>query len=182
MKMRRLLLLRHAKSSWDDSSLHDFQRPLSTRGREAAPRIAQFMHHHGYDPDYILCSASLRTRQTLGPLLSKFDQDMHIDIRRDLYECSFQRYWAIIQDIPSSAITPLIIGHNPATAAIAATLIGSGSQQAIAHMDHKFPTAALAVIDCATNTWRDLEKGIGHLVDFVTPRQLDENGKRIDIP
>ena len=175
---RRLFLLRHAKSSWDDASLHDFQRPLSTRGREAAPRIGQFMRHHHYNPDYILCSASLRTRQTLSHLLSDFEHDMHMDIRHDLYECSLQHYWAILQNLPAFATTPLIIGHNPTTAAIASTLIGSGNPEAIAHMDHKFPTAALAVIDCPIDNWHDMEKGIGHLVDFVTPKQLDENGNR----
>lgn len=85
---RRLFLLRHAKSSWNDSGLDDFDRPLNKRGREAAPAMGKVMAEEGWEPDYVFCSSAKRTQQTLDRVLAKLDGDPEIIVADDLYLAS----------------------------------------------------------------------------------------------
>src|SRR5262249_2366564 len=121
--MPRLLLLRHAKSSWDDHHLADIDRPLAPRGHRAARLIAEAIEARGLRPDRILCSPALRTRETLAALIAHLgDDDIEIEISQGLYEPPTGDYREVIADHGDSACTLLVIGHNPAIQATAVLL------------------------------------------------------------
>jgi phosphohistidine phosphatase len=171
--MPRLLLLRHAKSAWDDHRLPDIDRPLAPRGHRAAQLIAEAIEERGLRPERILCSPALRTRETLATLVSHLgDDDVEIEITHALYEPHAGDYCGVIADHGDAAKTLLVIGHNPAIQATAILLCGSGNAEIGAEMASKFPTAALAVIDFNEADWSRLRARSGTPVAFLTPKAL----------
>lgn len=171
--MPRLLLLRHAKSSWDDPRLADIERPLAPRGHRAAKLIAEAIEAQDFRPDRILCSPARRTRETLAALIAHFgEDDIEIDINHGLYEPHSGDYREVIADHGNEARTLLVIGHNPATHATGVLLAGGGDRTLIAEMTAKFPTAALAVLDFDDPDWSKPKLHSGTLVAFLTPKGL----------
>src|SRR5262245_5412800 len=116
--MKRLYLLRHAKSSWDDESLADHDRPLSARGRRAADAIGTYLREHGIEPELILCSSSTRTRETLARI------GLDGEIERDLYGASASELLARVSELPPSLGSVMLIGHNPGMHDLALGLTG----------------------------------------------------------
>lgn len=172
MAMRRLMLLRHAKSDWSEPGQRDHERDLAPRGRKAAPEIGKYMARHGLLPDCAIVSTARRTRETwklVGKTLSS-DPPAAFDDR--IYEASPGDILSVIQDAPHDAANLLVIGHNPGLQALALTLIGSGDVKTRALLAEKFPTAGLAVIDFPLDDWSRLRPGAGRLERFVTPRAL----------
>ena len=168
-----LLLLRHAKSAWDDPRLADIDRPLAPRGHRAAQLIAEAIEKRGLRPDRILCSPALRTRETLAALVSHLGDDhVNIEISPALYEPHAGDYCAVIADHGDDAKTLLIIGHNPAIQATAIILCGRANREIGAEMAAKFPTAALAIIDFDEPDWSRLRARSGTPIAFMTPKSL----------
>ncbi len=155
--MSRLYLLRHAKSSWKDSALPDHDRPLAPRGRRASKAIGRYMRDHDIEPELVLCSSAKRARQTLERL-GPAGLDAHIE--RELYGAGEQDLLARLHQVPEGVASVMLIGHNPGMQQLAFLL---------AELDDKFPTAALATLECSG--WRTLEKA--ELIDYVRPRDLD---------
>jgi len=170
--MPRLLLLRHAKSSWDDFSLEDFERPLNTRGRRTAPLIGRYIADNDMVPDRILCSASARTRETLALIQPEFQTERTALFLDDLYDGSEGTYTSLIRAHGGDAATLLVVGHNPATQMTALELIGDGAAPTMRAIDDKFPTAALVVIDFDVDDWDEISPKTGHLIEFIRPREL----------
>jgi phosphohistidine phosphatase len=168
--MPRLLLLRHAKSSWDDVSADDFDRPLNPRGRAAAPVMGSHIAAHGLAPEKILCSSARRTRETLAALLPHIDEDVDIRLTRELYFAGEDRMIDQIRAHGGNAATLLVIGHNPGIQDTALALVGDGDPAVVAGITEKFPTAGLAVIDFPATKWTDLEPKTGRAVAFLRPR------------
>ena len=171
--MLRLMLLRHAKSSWVDASLTDRERPLAGRGRKAAAAMGLFMASKGYAPRLILCSPARRARQTLELVAPAFKRDIDTRIEQELYD--FGDGSAIIEVVRSLAYkgSPVaIIAHNPAMEGAALCLCAPGLDEIHERMADKYPTAALAVIDFDIDHWRDLKVGTGQLKSFTTPRDI----------
>lgn len=167
--MKTLILMRHAKSAWDDPELEDFARPLAKRGRKAARAMGQYLAAQGFRPDHILCSSAQRTRETLERLGDIAD-GASVEFDQALYLAEPQAILRRLARLPDGAASVLLIGHNPGLEALALRLTPAGSAQRQA-LAAKFPTAALAwfVIDAAD--WRALE-GRTHLKRFVTPAEL----------
>lgn len=172
--MLTLYLLRHAKSSWDDPTLSDFDRPLNPRGRRAAPLMARYMADNDMLPELILCSAAQRTRETLSFLVPAFARDCAIRIERRLYEIGGAGgLMARLAALRGPERRVLVIGHNPATEEFAHALAGPGGEaEARRDMARKFPTAALAHFRIDRADWSDIEPGCGMLQDFMVPRRL----------
>ena len=170
--MPRLLLLRHAKSSWEDSEISDFARPLNTRGRRAAPQMGRHCAQHNLLPQQILCSSSRRTRETLAGLLPYFAEDFSVQFTHDLYMSAAERHIELLRKEGGASRTVMMIGHNPAMQDLAVSLIGSGNPALRDEITLKFPTAALAVIDIDGRAWADLAPGQGRIVAFFRPREL----------
>lgn len=170
--MPRLLLLRHAKSSWNDDATADFDRPLSARGRNVLPLMGRHLAAHGLTPQKVLCSSARRTRETLAGLLPYFEGDLDLRLARDLYEAGEDRLIDQIRAHGGSARTLLVIGHDPGLQETALALAGTGNPSLIEDIEKKFPTAAAAVIDFPAVKWVDVEPKSGRLVAFFRPREL----------
>lgn len=173
--MLSLMLLRHAKSSWNDRKLDDFSRPLAPRGLKAAPRIGGYIKRRGLLPDLILCSTAQRTRETLGLILPYLDQDATIQLRHELYHSESAN--ALVDNIRQQDKhfkTIMVIGHNPALQDLALSLIQTGAESDRQQLAAKFPTAALAVIRFNTSRWQEIGP-TGHLERLVLPRLLDND-------
>jgi phosphohistidine phosphatase len=169
--MLTLSLLRHAKSSWANSGIGDFDRPLSERGEKAAPRMAAYVAERGLVPDLVLCSAARRARDTLGLALPSWTPEPRIDFVKALYLAEAPTLLALVHDTPPETQRLMIIGHNPGLQNFALALIGEGAPEADP-IARKFPTAAIAVFGFDIPDWAAIRPGGGHLASFVTPRQL----------
>jgi phosphohistidine phosphatase len=171
--MLTLSLLRHAKSSWDDPELEDHERPLAKRGIKEAPRMGAFMAAEGLEPDFVLCSAAVRTRATVTLVLAEFQGDPPaIAYDEGIYLAAPARLLARIAKVKASHRHVLMVGHNPGLHALALALTGSGKRKDLAALASKFPTAALAVIEFEAGSWSEIKPGSGRLKRFMTPRRL----------
>lgn len=171
--MRRLMLLRHAKSNRPEG-VADRERPLATRGREAAPVMGRYLADELLLPDLVLISSSRRTLETwelVAPMLPE-KPATHVEPR--IYEARAERLLHVAQEVEPQVKTLLMVGHNPGFEDLATLLIGHGDRYAAARMSQKFPTCGLAVIDFAIEDWRDLAPRGGRLDRFVTPASLGE--------
>ncbi len=170
--MRRLFLLRHGKSSWDDPSLDDFDRPLADRGRAAAQAMGSHMAASGWVPDLVLCSAAARARGTYEHLQAAHGATLPVLFEPSLYEATSKALLRRLQAADDAAASLLLIGHNPAVERLAGSLADDGDAEARRLMAAKFPTAALAVFRCEVPSWGALQKRSGLLEAFVRPRDL----------
>ena len=171
--MKSVLLMRHAKSAWDNPSLDDFQRPLAVRGRDAATRMAAHIRDQGLTPDTVICSAAVRAVETWTLMAPLFDGDIPMVDDEALFHAGPRGLLAVLRAHSGGADKLLLIAHSPGIEGLAAALTGPGSdREAYARLCAKFPTAALAVIDFELDDWRVLGETGGRLSRFVTPRDL----------
>jgi phosphohistidine phosphatase len=170
--MKLIYLLRHAKSSWADRSLDDFDRPLNQRGVKAAAQIAQRIRKAEIKPAVVLCSPAVRTRQTLAPLLPWL-ADTPVDFDPRLYEASDATLFAHLARLSGPVPSALLIGHNPGLERLAATLASETSPATlISRLRDKFPTGGLAVFTAAIDDWSALRPRSCRLIEFVRPTDL----------
>ena len=169
--MLTLSLFRHAKSSWEDASQEDFDRPLAPRGRKSAPAMAAFMKKRGLCPDLVLCSSSTRTRETLALLADKIGKPP-VQFVDALYLASPETLLACLHGVDGNPPHVMIVGHNPGLQEFASALIGSGNKADRAALAAKLPTAALVTMTFAARRWRDIKPGAGALTGFMTPKRL----------
>lgn len=172
--MKTVFLLRHAKSSWDQPDLPDYDRPLEPRGRKAAPRMGRFMEREGLIPHRVLCSGALRARQTWELVASELGQDIPTEIRPDIYHSTPGSLLNLIQESPADDSSVLLVGHNPTLGELAVNLAGAGAEGALRDLRDKFPTAALAVLDFQAERWEEVLPGRAYLRAFVRPKTLKE--------
>lgn len=169
--MKRLLLLRHAKSAWDDPSQGDFDRPLAPRGRKAAPQMAAALVARGWAPEAALVSPAARTRETWALVAGVLPEAPEPAFPQALYLASAAVLLDALRRAPA-ADSLLLLGHNPGLERLAALLAGPGSDPAaLAALRAKFPTAGLAVLE-TDDDWAFLVEGGARLVAFLTPREL----------
>jgi phosphohistidine phosphatase len=172
MAMRTVMLMRHAKSNWDRPELADVDRPLASRGQEAAPLIARHIKARKWRPDLVLCSHAERVRETwqlMSPILSR---SIECRTLRAIYLGAPSRLLEALRRGSDEVRTLMLIGHNPGLGRLAVSLCAAGPKKALARMQTKFPTAALAVIDLDVDHWRDVAPGVGRLEAFVRPKDL----------
>lgn len=160
--MKSLYILRHAKSSWDDHSLSDLERPLNARGLKAAPFIGALMNEHGFDPDVIVCSPAMRAKQTAELVREAAGFENEIVFNEHIYEATVGTLVSIISNIDETKDSALFVGHNPGAEGLVFYLTGE-----IAPM----PTAALAVIKLEIDNWTDVGNGRGILRRVFRPRE-----------
>jgi phosphohistidine phosphatase len=171
--VKSLLVLRHAKSSRDNPSLADIDRPLAPRGIKAAEAMGRELAARGWRPEQVLVSPAIRTRETWALVADELNDRPAPSFPRMLYMATPERLLQQLRKTPKKIGTVLMIGHNPAMEELAGRLAGDGSDaEALARLKEKFPTAALArfVFDGA---WTDLNFGKAQLTDFLLPRDID---------
>lgn len=171
--MKRLHLLRHAKSSWDAPDLEDIERPLAERGHRTGARMARHLHERGLRPDLVLCSMAVRARQTFDFVCPLVD-GIPVLFERRLYVFSAARLLERLRAIPDYVGSVLVVGHNPAMQELILELAdGSGKDSPdIQSVREKFPTAAFATLDCAVERWADLDAGSATLAYVARPKDL----------
>jgi phosphohistidine phosphatase len=167
--MRRLFLLRHAKSSWDDSELLDHDRPLAPRGRRAMELLAEHLVRERVLPTLVLCSSAQRTREMLESIAPALGEGISVRIEDELYAASELRLFERLRAVEDGVESLMLIGHNPGLEQLALSLAGSGKK--LAAVRRKYPTGALATLEL-DGRWSELRPGSAKLTDFVTPKQL----------
>jgi len=161
--MKRLILMRHAKSDWGDPMLPDHDRPLNKRGRRAASALGHWLRDTGHLPDEILCSTAARAQETLARL-ALAPAPALLD---PLYLAEPTEMLTILRKAHGDTV--LMIGHNPGIAEFAASLVAT--PPAHDRFDD-YPTGATLVAGFDTGNWRDLAPGTGRVQHFVIPREL----------
>jgi phosphohistidine phosphatase len=161
--VKRLWILRHAKSSWDYPGLADHDRPLAPRGRKAGKRIARWADANGVRPDLVLCSSAARAQATLE-LVRPGLGDPAVVVESGVYQAGATELVARLSVIDDDVTGVLVLGHNPAMLDLAARLAPPGPDA--------FPTGALACLSLEVESWNGLRSGCGRLDDLVVPRSL----------
>jgi phosphohistidine phosphatase len=162
--MKRLSILRHAKSSWKDVADEDHDRPLAGRGQRDIPVIAGQLAKLAPPPDLVLCSTARRARDTAVAVLAAADCDAEVRMQRRLYLASPATWRAALAELPSEVGHALVVGHNPGLEELLAELAGEREE---------LPTAAMARVELAIESWSELVQGArGELVGVWRPREL----------
>lgn len=161
--MKTLLLLRHAKSSWDEPGLKDFDRPLAGRGKRDAPRMGEALRERGPLPDHVLSSPAQRAKSTMKAFIKAAGVGITPQFEEGIYEASSAELMKIARRLPDASRCALMVGHNPGFEDMVGRLTGSFE---------RMPTAALACIEFDIERWEDIEDGRGKLAWLLTPKQL----------
>jgi phosphohistidine phosphatase len=169
--MRRLMLLRHAKTERAELGAPDRDRKLTKRGRTDAPAIGAYMARHRLVPDLALVSTARRAYETWALVAQAFAKQPRTVNDERLYNASLDSLIAIVGET-RKAHALLVVGHNPSLYELAMKLIASGDGAARDRMAEKLPTAGLLIIDFAFDDWSLLHPQAGRLERFVTPRLI----------
>jgi phosphohistidine phosphatase len=172
--MRRLLLLRHAKTERAEPGERDRDRKLTKRGRADAPLIGAYMAHHDLIPDLALVSPAQRTQETWKLLAATFAKPPKAITDERVYNASAAKLMSLLSE-PRNARALLLVGHNPGMHDLAVELIAAGDVAARERVTEKLPTAGLVVIDLALEDWALLHPQAGRLERFVSPRLIAAN-------
>jgi phosphohistidine phosphatase len=166
----RLWLLRHAKSSWQDTGLPDEERPLAPRGQDAADRMRDFLAAKGIEPELVLCSSATRARETLARVLPGLGTELQVLIEPELYTFDADVLLGRLSRVPGDVESVMLVGHNPAIEELAVRIADRGDR--LPNLSEKYPTAGLAEITFPAGTWNAIEERPGALTRFVVPRDL----------
>jgi phosphohistidine phosphatase len=174
--MRQLLILRHAKSAWDDAAIPDRDRALSARGRRAAGVMREVMRDLGLAPDMVMVSSSKRTLETLE-VLEPWDDTPLIEPMDVLYLATESQLLATLRQVPETVRSVLLIGHNPGLHDLALGLAaGRPIGDAMRSIAKGYPTGALSEFSLV-GPWGEIARGSCRLVRFVTPKSLEGAGR-----
>ncbi|BFV56662.1 histidine phosphatase family protein [Kitasatospora sp. CMC57] len=169
---RRIIVLRHAKADWPNQ-VDDHERPLADRGRVQAPDAGRWLTDSGINPDYVLCSTSLRTRETWKLAVHELPKRPRKTVYEDrIYEASPGEIIAVLQETPDEYRDLVLVGHNPGVLGLTQILAGDqGDPDALTRLRNGgFPTAAIAVLSFP-GPWKSVEPGIASLDTFHTPHE-----------
>ncbi|MDR0808618.1 MAG: histidine phosphatase family protein [Gemmobacter sp.] len=163
----RLILTRHAKSSWDDPTMTDHDRPLNERGKAAVTDLGRWLASRGYVPEQVLCSDAQRTWETWSGIALHLPGSPTFELKPALYHAGADVMLAVLRH--AGAGTVMMIGHNPGIAEFAQRIVArpplNGDFQ-------RYPTGATLVCDFAISNWSEVGWGMGSVDDFVVPREL----------
>ncbi|MEM9715268.1 MAG: histidine phosphatase family protein [Pseudomonadota bacterium] len=167
--MKRLILIRHAKSSWDFGGLSDHERPLNPRGQEACSRIAGWLQKNDYRPDEVLCSTATRCRETYDRIAAKMGLDVPISHLQNLYHASAESLLACLRSAEGETV--MMLAHNPGIGDFAALIHAHPLPQT--QQFALYPTAATTVMDFDIADWTEAAWDTGKGLGFVIPRELE---------
>jgi phosphohistidine phosphatase len=170
--MRRLMLLRHAKSAYPEG-VADPDRPLAERGRKTAPRMGRYLASQQLTPDLAIVSTARRAQETWELTRVAFTRDIGQRDERRIYEASARAILEVVRETAADVRTLLLVGHNPGFEDLALQLIGEAEDAELARLKNKYPTAGLAVIDFDVKRWSKVAPGAGKLERFETPRTVE---------
>jgi phosphohistidine phosphatase len=175
--MRTIYLLRHAKSSRNDESVDDFDRPLNKRGRSAATAMGAYFSRKHITPAQVLCSSAKRTRETMERLQMALGPAVPVRYEKGLYLADAPVLLRRMKRLNDSLGSVMLVAHNPGLEQLALLLTSEGDGtnsdvEARQKLAVKFPTGSLAVIEANVIRWHDLKPGCGRLQDFVRAKDV----------
>ena len=164
---KRLILIRHAKSSWDDPFSDDHARVLNPRGQASAKAVGMWLNDEGYVPDLVLCSDAARTVETSERILTQLQTAPEVQTSGRIYHAAPDTILDLIhgQSVPTLAV----IGHNPGIGMLANALVKQAPQH---HRFSDYPTCGTTVIDFDTDNWKAIQPRNGSCTAFIVPRDL----------
>ena len=165
--MKRLILTRNAKSSWDDPLTPDHDRPLNERGKAAAADLGVWLASRGYVPGEVLCSDALRTRKTWSSLAPALPGTPVLNLKPALYNAGPDVMLAVLRHASEDCV--MIIGHNPGIADFAARLV---ARAPVSPEFSRYPTGATLVCDFMVASWAEASFGSAVAVDFTVPSEI----------
>jgi phosphohistidine phosphatase len=171
--MKKLTLLRHAKSSWANPAASDFDRPLNKRGHRAARTIGQALKAQGLAFDAVIASPAARVVETVADVADGYGRPIRPAFDARIYLASVATLLAIVRETDDQAERLLLVGHNPGLEALAMVLTHDDGNGLRAELATKYPTATVAEIALPIDHWRDAVAGAGELARFIRPRDLD---------
>ncbi|MEN9639356.1 MAG: hypothetical protein RLZZ262_1224 [Bacteroidota bacterium] len=160
--MNELMIIRHAKSSWEDDTLSDFERPLNDRGRREAEEMAKMFAQSAWRPDLIVCSTALRAQQTMEFFRDALDPQKSIQIHMepDIYDATTGTLLDIVNALPSGSKKVMMFGHNPGFSKLLAFLAGEY---------YEMPTCACGLVQMEIEDWIYIYENCGTLVSYEYP-------------
>lgn len=162
--MKTLFVMRHAKSSWDDAALSDFERPLNERGLQAAPLMGEVIKKNQFQPELIISSPAKRAAQTANLVKDAAWINGEIEFDERIYEASPARLLEVIGEQNGKSESILLVGHNPGLEGLIKALTGELQPM---------PTAALAVVDLNISNWNEINFSSGSLRTLIRPKELE---------
>jgi phosphohistidine phosphatase len=167
--LRRLVVLRHAKSSWP-TGVADHERPLAPRGRRDAPAAGRALAEDDWLPDLALCSTAVRARQTWELAAEQWGTPPPVRLDQRLYGADVPELLEAVSEVPDQVLTLLLIGHNPGLEDLVLELAGDSLGDALDDVQTKFPTSAVAILAWHGVGWDELAPGTALLTDMIVPR------------
>ncbi|WP_406328288.1 SixA phosphatase family protein [Streptomyces sp. NBC_00203] len=167
--LRRLVVLRHAKSAWP-TGVPDHERPLAPRGRRDAPAAGRALAEADCLPDLALCSTAVRARQTWELAAEQWGTPPPVRLDERLYGADVPELLDAVREVPDQVRTLLLIGHNPGLEELVLELAGDGLDDALDEVRTKFPTSAVAILAWHGGSWQELAPGTALLTDVTVPR------------
>ncbi|MGB7873358.1 MAG: histidine phosphatase family protein [Anaerolineales bacterium] len=162
--MKSLLLMRHAKSSWGNSSLNDHDRPLNKRGEHACRLMGSFLNEQGLIPDKVICSTAVRARKTVEGLLETLSLENEVDFSQELYHADVDALLEQLQPLPDEIEVAMLVGHNPGM---------DEFLEVICDEQEHMPTAAIAEIEFDISLWHDLtDQTSAKLKNLWKPKEI----------
>lgn len=172
--MKTLVLLRHAKSGWDDPALRDFDRPLNAKGQRAAALVGRKLRTMGLRFDRVVASPAVRVVETIDHAGRGYGGDLAPEYDRRVYLAAPTTLLDIVHALPDAIATILLVGHNPGLEELVLALVAPGHGDGLrSDVAAKFPTASVAVLTFDVDRWGDVALNRATLTDFVRPRDLD---------
>ncbi|MDQ1363574.1 MAG: phosphohistidine phosphatase [Pseudomonadota bacterium] len=171
--MKTLILVRHAKSSWDNQTLDDFERPLNERGKRDAPRMAQFLKTSGMVPQHIISSPARRARKTAKILAEYLLNDASaIELVGDIYEAASADLFRIARTVEDKVECCMLVGHNPGMTDFANDLINNDND----HIEN-IPTTGIVILNLDLKSWQSVGEGTAVLRQFMYPDRLPDESR-----
>lgn len=168
---KRLYLLRHAKSSWDDPGVDDHDRPLNGRGRDAARRLATHFRTSSIRPELVLCSSATRAVETLAPISEAVGLHGRTRIETGIYGASAGQLLERLRELDDGVGSVLVVGHNPGLQELAIGL-AADDRETLLQLWGKFPAGTLVEVVSDGAAWRDLSAQTAHFVRRLVPADL----------
>jgi len=163
--VKRLMLMRHAKSSWENPNQRDHDRPLNARGRRAAKALGQWLKMDGHYPEQVFCSTSARAIETY----ERLNMDADVQHIAKLYHANTDQILQVIKTARAPSL--MVIGHSPGIASLARTLMATPPAHG---RFFDYPTSATLIADFKVDAWEDIHPQQSVLVNFVTPRDITQ--------
>jgi phosphohistidine phosphatase len=171
--MTLLTVVRHAKSSWGDPALADFDRPLNKRGRHAARQIGEELRKRDFKFDLVLASPARRVKETLEGIEQGYGEALTVQFEPEIYDATESTLFELVRRIPERAHAPMLVGHNPGLQQLILALARDDPNGLLDRVRAGLPTAAVALVEFPVPRWAEVMEGSGLIRELILPRDLD---------